>query len=218
MNGRNVEQEVGEFFRRVAPPEPSWRLREAVSSGRLRTPTSRKATLFVRRTALSLVGLAATFFVVASLFLVVQYRGSQGGSKPTPQENWTRIENTWMPGREDARHKIVDAMSDFNAQIDGYKAFRDATRGWMNELAAVGDWSDPAKSAQNNATVETDMKRFIQSGNDQADLLDRVAVAKVPDEVTVLATQITESETTFSADFALISYDLMGSRAVAPRS
>ncbi len=76
MSDRNVEQELSEFFRRVATPEPSWRLREAVGVDRLREPLVRPAVFRFGRTELSLMGLAATFVIAASLLLLVANRPS----------------------------------------------------------------------------------------------------------------------------------------------
>jgi hypothetical protein len=74
MNGRNVEQDLGEFFRRLDTPEPSERLRAAVAAARLQAPASRMGRT-TRRTALSLVGLAATVVLAAGLVLGIGLRG-----------------------------------------------------------------------------------------------------------------------------------------------
>jgi hypothetical protein len=82
MSDRNVEQELSEFFRRTAAPEPSSRLCEAVAAARLREPLARPATFRVGRTALSLMGLAATFVIAVSLLLIVVNRGQNGPAHP----------------------------------------------------------------------------------------------------------------------------------------
>jgi hypothetical protein len=74
MSDRNVERELSEFFRRTSTPEPSWQLREAVGIDRLREPLPRPAVFRIGRTELSLMGLAATFVIAASLLLLVAYR------------------------------------------------------------------------------------------------------------------------------------------------
>ena len=136
---------------------------------------------------------------------------SFGPHKATPQENWTRIENIWMPKRETARQQVSDAMSDLAGQVRGYTAYRDATRGWMGDLAAVTDWNDPKKTDEDNATVASEMENLIGAGNAQANLLDKVAVAKTSSEISDVSSDIVTTEETFDTYFGLVRYDIMGS-------
>jgi len=74
MNERDIEQDLLDFFSRSATPEPSVRLRAAVSGARV-APAGRAATFRAHRTLFSLAGLAATFVIaVASLLVVVNVR------------------------------------------------------------------------------------------------------------------------------------------------
>ena len=91
MSGRDIEGELSDFFRRTATPEPSLRLREAVTAARLeparrRVGAGRLGVLRRPRRALSLVGLAACVVLAVGLLLVVvnrEDRQSIAGSSPT---------------------------------------------------------------------------------------------------------------------------------------
>ena len=140
---------------------------------------------------------------------------SFGPRTPTPKDNWTRVENTWLQKREGDRQKVSDAINDFGAQLTAYKAFRDDTSGWMKDLAAVSNWDDPQASADVNQTTNSDVAQFIQAGNDEVTLLDQVVAAKTPDEVLVLGSQMIAAEQTFATDYELARTDIFG---VAPAS
>ncbi|HEU6440627.1 MAG TPA: kelch repeat-containing protein [Terriglobales bacterium] len=76
MNEQNEERELREYFARVATPEPSMRLRQAVAEARTAAPAGRR---FLRspRTAFQLVGLAACVVLAAGLLIVVANRPQQ---------------------------------------------------------------------------------------------------------------------------------------------
>jgi hypothetical protein len=137
---------------------------------------------------------------------------SFGPHPSTPQENWSRIENKWMADRENARAKVSESIIDFKGLIDGYKAFRDADRGWMKELSAISDWTDSKKTAAENAEIAQAMEDFIYAGNAQADLLDQVVTAPSSALLTERYGQaVIESEQTFNTTFSNVRYLLMGS-------
>ncbi len=140
---------------------------------------------------------------------------SFGPHAPTPKDNWTRIENTWLQKREADRQKVSDAINDFGAQLTAYKAFRDDTSGWMKDLAAVTNWDNPQASADVNQTTDSDVAQFIQAGNDEVTLLDQVVAAKSPDDVLALGSQLIAAEQTFATSYELARTDIFG---VAPAS
>ncbi len=78
MNDRDIETEIKAFFRRTATPEPSAHLRMAVVDSRLDAPTPRRMLLTARKTAFSLLGLAATVIIAVGLLLVAIRGGSTG--------------------------------------------------------------------------------------------------------------------------------------------
>jgi hypothetical protein len=78
MNDRDVERELSLFFRRVAAPEPSVRLRRVVATARVQAPARPDVTARVPRLAVALLGLAATIVLAAGLLLFVANRGSGG--------------------------------------------------------------------------------------------------------------------------------------------
>ena len=87
MSGRDVERDLSDFFRKATPPEPSARLREAVTAAR-HEPAGRGAGRMRRPgLALSLAGLAASIVLAVGLVVVVANRGAHygvAGSSPTP--------------------------------------------------------------------------------------------------------------------------------------
>ena len=87
MNGRDIERDLSEFFRKAAPPEPSVRLREAVATARHAPVELRAGATRQSRLALSLAGLAASIVLAFGLLVVVANRGDRyglAGSSPTP--------------------------------------------------------------------------------------------------------------------------------------
>src|ERR1035437_4740611 len=82
MNGRNVEQDLSEFFHRVTTPEPSLHLRDAVAAARLAPPAGRMAAFQNHRTTLSLIGLAASVVLAAGLVLLATSRGGRNVAAP----------------------------------------------------------------------------------------------------------------------------------------
>ena len=87
MSGRDVERDLGDFFRNTTPPEPSVRLREAVTAARHEPAGRRVGTMRRPGLALSLAGLAASIVLAVGLLVVVANRGDRygaAGSSPTP--------------------------------------------------------------------------------------------------------------------------------------
>ena len=135
---------------------------------------------------------------------------SFGPHDPTPQENWTRIESHWMPIRENARKEELASNGVFSLQVAGYKDYRDATRGWMNDLSKVSSWNDSKKTTDQNTTIASEMQTFITDGNTQADDLDAVVAAHSADDIIAVGDQIKADETTFNTDYGAVRKDLMG--------
>ena len=148
-------------------------------------------------------------FVV--LFAAVWGWISFGPHPATPKENWTRIETAWLTKREDARITVSKTTTDFTAQIAAYKAYRNATSGWMTDLAAVTDWKDAAKTAAQNDTVAAAMSDFVQAGNDEVGLLDQITSSQSPVDVASLSDSLQSAELTFNTDYAQVRADIMGS-------
>ncbi len=177
---------------------------------RRRGPASVRSTSVPRniyRYVKAYVPLIVAFVV---LFGAVWAWTSWGPHAPTPQENWTRIENASIQKRDAARQEVSNSPNDFAAQLNGYKAYRDATRSWMKDLAAVSDWSDSKKTTAENTTANADVKQLIQAGTAQADLLDTVVAATSPSDVLGIGDQIVQSEQTFNNSYFVARVDIMG--------
>lgn len=135
---------------------------------------------------------------------------SFGPHPATAQENWTRIETKWMTPREDARTAVSNSMIDFNAQIKAYKDYRNATKGWMDDLSAIKDWSDPKKTAAENATTLSDVQAFTSTGYQEVQILDEITAATDSSGVTQYASDIETIESTFDTEYGLARGDIMG--------
>ena len=145
--------------------------------------------------------------VVGGIWVYTNY----GPHTPTPQENWTRIENAWMNKREGARAGVQAAYNNFDAQIQAYEDYRDATWGWMNDLYSVPDWNDPKKSESENAEIAQEMRALIQAGQDEVYVLEQVVNCQTSTEVLALGQQVVDAESTFNTQFSIVRFDLMGS-------
>ena len=87
MSGRDVERDLSDFFRNTAPPEPSVRLREALTAARHEPAGRRVGAMRRPGLALSLAGLAASIVLAVGLLVMVANRGVRygvGGASPTP--------------------------------------------------------------------------------------------------------------------------------------
>ena len=146
------------------------------------------------------------FIAFAIIFAGVWAWTSFGPHTNTPKENWTTIESIWKPKR-DADLKAVSAAvaaNDFNAAINGYKAVRDDTKGWMDELAKIKSWDDPnaSPSASQGGTATQFVQQLITDGNAEVGVLDQVVAAKSMDGVLALKDQLDSADQAFGSDYA----------------
>ena len=61
---------------------------------------------------------------------------------PKPADRWQQIETKWTPDREKARAALSAHYADFTAQLADYKAFYDATKGWLDDVQAFTRWKE----------------------------------------------------------------------------
>ena len=148
-------------------------------------------------------------FVV--LFVGVWAWISFGPHTPSPKENWTRIESAWKPKRDADLQKIGASRNDFSAQLAAYKSLRDDTKGWMDELAAVKDWGDPALASAANSQVSLDMNAIVAAGDNEVTLLDQVATATSANDVLALADSLKAADQTFQQTYQTAYADFYGS-------
>jgi hypothetical protein len=144
---------------------------------------------------------------------------SFGPHAPTPQQNWTRIDSAWFQKRQDDREKIIDAPSDFKAQMDGWKAVLADTKGWMNDLRAVSadGWDGPSPSLSPDETSYNSQRvtRLIQAGDDEVTTLNAIVLATTLDEVVAVGSGITTQEQTLATLYYIARSQIMGVEAPA---
>jgi hypothetical protein len=182
-------------------------------------PTERKAAPAARRgRSLVRVGRNSTlrnvysylkayvplFIAFAIIFAGVWAWSSYGPHTNTPKENWTKIESNWKPKRAADLTAVSTAVAanDFNAAINGYKAVRDDTKGWMDELAKIKSWDDAAASATQGGTATQFVQQLVADGNAEVGVLDQVVAAKSMDGVLALKDQLDAADQTFVGDYA----------------
>ena len=149
-------------------------------------------------------------FVV--LFAVVWGWISYGPHTPSPQQSWSSIENKYIPKREAAQLQIVNAP-DFTARIAGYKAYDDATTGWIDELGKVSSWSDPKLSDADNQVVKGYVDSFIGTGKQLILYLDAEKTAASAGELESLVEAGQTDEATFTTNWAIAEKAIMGTAA-----
>ena len=201
-----------------ASPSPSGKAAKGKAGPR---PTERKAAPVARR-GRSVVGVGRSsafrnvyrylkayipvFIAFAIIFAGVWAWSSYGPHTNTPKENWTKIESNWKPKRAADLKAVSAAVSanDFNAAINGYKAVRDDTKGWMAELATIKSWDDPnaSPSASQGGTATQFVQQLITDGNAEAGILDQVVAAKSMDGVLALKDQLDSADQAFGSDYA----------------
>ena len=135
---------------------------------------------------------------------------SFGPHPPTPQDSWSRIEKAWITKHEDAHTAVSNALGNATAQTAAYKDYRNVIKSWADDLSKVGSWDDPKKSAADNKTTANHMADFIQAANDEVSLIDQLASAQSPGDFSTLSNQIADDDNSWSTDYALVRYDIMG--------
>jgi hypothetical protein len=143
---------------------------------------------------------------------------SFGPHTNTPKENWLEIEEHWIQPREDARQRITEEVSDFKAQQAAYKAFRDTTDSWMNELAAISTWDAPDATpypyAAYDQTSTELVTQFISAGKAEVTVLDKVIAAKSPEEVIVMGEEVRSADRTFDTQYEVARTQVVGAEAI----
>lgn len=130
----------------------------------------------------------------------------------TPQQNWSQIEAKYIPKRAEARVQIVNAK-DFQERLAGYKAYDQATRDWMDELAKVSDWSQSTNTDAQNSTQAGYVASFVSSGKDLLQYLDAEAGASDASTLETFVEQGQNDEQVFDANWQTVENQIMGSAA-----
>jgi len=134
VNDRDIETEIGAFFRRTVTPEPSAHLRAAVAKSRLAAPAAPRRRLFgTPNAALSVLGLAAAF-IVAFGFLFVVIRG--GGRTPASVGPSTGV--SWQTG--DLSLPAASAFAQF-VPIGDMLFLIESHNGTATQTASAGIWA-----------------------------------------------------------------------------
>jgi hypothetical protein len=139
---------------------------------------------------------------------------SFGPHTNSPKENWLQIEERWIQPREDARQRITEEVSNFTAQQAAYKAFRDATESWMNELSAITLWDAPDATTNPNAAYDQTStqlaSQFVSVGRDEVTVLDKVIAAKSPEEVLVMSSDVITADRNFDNYYQAARAQIVG--------
>lgn len=139
---------------------------------------------------------------------------SFGPHTNTPKENWLQIEKRWIQPREDARQRITEEVSDFKAQQAAYKAFRDATESWMNELSTITSWNAPDATpypyeAYDQTSTEL-VSQFVSTGRAEVTVLDKVIAAKSPEEVIAMGEEVRNADRSFDSYYEMARTQVVG--------
>ncbi len=126
------------------------------------------------------------------------YTGFINPPPPTPAQQWAKIEAKWSPARETARAAVAASTLDFTAQQAAYKDFYTQTKGWVDAVTAVKDWG---------TTGSTDVATFVTDGQSYLTTLQQVTAATSANDVAALGPTLSQWDTTFTADVALVETD-----------
>ena len=158
------------------------------------------------------------FIAFCVLFAGVWAWISFGPHTNTPRENWLEIEQRWVQPREDARQRITTEVTNFKGQQAAYKAFRDATESWMNELALITSWDAPDATpypyeAYDQTSTEL-VSQFVSAGREEVKVLDKVIAAKSPEEVIVMGGDVRDADRTFDTYYEVARTQVVGAEAI----
>ncbi len=142
----------------------------------------------------------ALFAFLGAIFVYNQFF-----APPTPVQRWQQIEAKWSPAREDARNALTEHSQDFLKQLEDYKKFYTATKGWVDDVNGYNNWLSGDKSG---GALEFDLQRFNQNATNYLSLLSQAYQAKTPDEITAMQDTLPAADRTWDTDVALIRSDL----------
>jgi hypothetical protein len=123
---------------------------------------------------------------------------------PEPKDRWQQIEDRWTPAREQARESLANHGRDFVAQLADYKAFYDATKGWLDDVQAYDRWSE----ADETGYVAYYVDRFLADGQKFLDLLQTAYQATTPEEILTMEQTLPEADQTWETDRANVRTEL----------
>jgi hypothetical protein len=121
-----------------------------------------------------------------------------------PKDRWQQIEDRWSPVREQARNDLASHGRDFVAQLADYKAFYDATKGWLDDVQAYDRWAE----ADETGNVAYYVSRFVADGQDFLDLLQKAYQAKTPEEILTMEETLPAADQTWETDRAVVRVEL----------
>jgi hypothetical protein len=176
------------------------RERLATEARRERLPGTRRRRhhgLLYRWVAAYLPLVAALFLALGALFVYETFF-----RPPTPAERWQQITDKWSPPREAARAALTADTLDFVKQLDDYKNFYDATKGWVDDVRGYTNWGDPTSE------VRADINNFLNDSDNYLSLLNRAAQAKTADEIVAMKDSLPAADATWDTDVALIRLGL----------
>jgi hypothetical protein len=185
-------EEISEATGAASPTADEKRIKPAPLKKR-----KRHGTLY-RWAAAYLPLLAILFGLLAVVWVWVSFISPP---PPTPAQRWQQIEDTWAPARERAREDLGAHGADFSAQLLDYKAFYDATKGWLDDVRAYPDW---AKANTNDATPSYDVQVFLQDGQNYLDLLEKAYTAKTPEDILTMEETLPAADAAWETDRALV--------------
>lgn len=149
------------------------------------------------------------------LFAAVWVWISFGPHTPTAKQNWTRIENQWLPKVDGDRQKIAATRADFKAQIAAYTTYRDDIRGWTGALDTVTNWEDANETIAPDAADSTPtgdaVNAFVEAGNQEASDLDVLVRSTTPGAVAdAVNNTVSQDEDAFQGAYQAVELQIVG--------
>jgi hypothetical protein len=125
-------------------------------------------------------------------------------------DRWTQIESKWSPQRERARADLAAGSLDFAAQLQDYKAFYDATKGWVDDVRAY-DWANDDPTGE----IASNVRTFLDDSDRYLALLEKASMASTPDEIVAMSDTLPAADQTWDMDVAVVRLAL-GLPVIAP--
>jgi hypothetical protein len=179
---------------------PGERLAAEARRERVHATRRRKQHGLLYRWVAAYLPLVAALFALLGLLLVYEtfFR------PPTPAERWQQITDKWSPPREAARTALSADTLDFVKQLDDYKKFYDATKGWVDDVSSYTNWAQ----GDTTGAVQADVNNFLSDSQNFLDLLQTAANAKTADEIVAMQQTLPAANDTWNTDVALVRVDL----------
>jgi hypothetical protein len=138
------------------------------------------------------------FALVISLLVLLWAFQTFWPKAPTPltlAQQWVKIEQKYSPQRQEALAELDKAFGqEWTAQQPAYEDFRDATKGWLDDVEAISDWGE----------AQDYVDYFLTDGQAELDILDKVVASTTAEQAVAAGGTLKTADATFREEVGMV--------------